>query len=313
MTARTDLAAHLSRGDTVLSEGSVYELLRRDERIRFDPHIAHAGLLYDESSRGLLAGVHRTYIEVARRHALPLVVFADTWRASGERVAASPFRGRAVNRDNVEFLRGIAAAESGHRVWVGALTGPSCDAYRPDEAPSTTEAVRYHAFQVAELAGANVDLLMAATLPSFAEAKGIAQLMTRTGVPWMLSFVVRPEGLLLDGTTLADAIREIDDSSLAPPLGYSINCVHPEIAMRALSTLPPDVASRVIAFQGNTSKLPPEEIDGLAEIDSADPRAFAASIVTLVRDTRVCLIGGCCGTDERHMESVARALATIGS
>ncbi|MGZ8869355.1 MAG: homocysteine S-methyltransferase family protein, partial [Thermoanaerobaculia bacterium] len=92
----------------MLTEGSVYELLRRDPRIVFDPHIAHAGLIYDDASRALLAGVHAAYIEIARERGLPIIAFADTWRASAARIAISAFRGRAVNRDNLEFLRGVA-------------------------------------------------------------------------------------------------------------------------------------------------------------------------------------------------------------
>jgi homocysteine S-methyltransferase len=301
------IANFITGGELVLTEGSVYELLRRDERIRFDSHIAHAGLIYEILSRDILAGVHREYIEIARRFQLPFVAFTDTWRASEARIAASAVRGRAVNRDNVEFLRGVASG-SGCRVFIGALTGPKGDAYRPREAPTAAEALRYHAFQIAELAASEVDLLLAATLPAFPEAKAIASLMARSGVPSMLSFVVRPEGTLLDGTLLGDAIREIDDDTDPAPLAYSINCVHANVALQALLRIPATLRARVLAFQGNTSSLPPEEVDGLAHLDSMDPQPFAAAVTALTRQTAIRMVGGCCGTDGRHIDAVARAI-----
>ncbi len=297
----------LARGELVLTEGSVYELLRRDERIRFDPHIAHAGLIYDSSSRDVLAKVHRQYIEIAARHRLPLVAFADTWRASAERIAASVFHGQAVNRDNVEFLRAVASGTQA-RVFIGALTGPRGDAYRPPEAPTAEEAMRYHSFQIDELAASGVDLIVAATMPAFREAKAVAHLLARSRVPSMVSFVVRPEGTLLDGKPLGDAIREIDDATDRALLGYSINCVHPDVALQALLHLPSALRARVLAFQGNTSSLSPEEVDGLPHVDSMDAQPFAAAVGTLLGGTGIRMVGGCCGTDGSHIDALACVL-----
>ena len=299
------LAGIIARRTPVLTEGSVYEILRRDSRVQFDPHIAHAGLIYDEHARELLADIHRRYLDIARSHGLPFLAFTDTWRASEERIAASRFRDRPVNRDNVAFLREILGGAP--ETFLGALTGPRGDAYRPGEAPGFDEALRLHAFQIEELAASSVDLLMASTLPAFPEAKAIAHLMARGAVPWMLSFVVRPEGTLLDGTPLADAIASIDDATPVPPLGYSINCVHPTIAQRALATMALDARRRVIAFQGNTSTLAPEELDGAPEIDTMEPGAFAKAIAALRASSEVCVVGGCCGTDERHMRALSES------
>lgn len=285
----------------------MFELLRRDPRVAFDPHIAHAGLIYDDEARELLAGVHERYLAIGRHAGLPMIAFADTWRASASRVAASIFAGRTVNRDNVEFLRGVAA-QSGADVIVGALTGPAGDAYDPQQALSGDEALRYHAGQIAELAAANVDLIVAATLPSLREAKAIATLLSASGAAWMVSFVVRPSGVLLDATPLGDAINEIDDTVAVPSIGYSLNCVHPDIARQALSTLTPKVRRRLIAFQGNTSARTPEELDNLPHVDSTDPQPFAASVLELMQCSSVRIVGGCCGTDASHIRALSQRL-----
>jgi homocysteine S-methyltransferase len=272
--------------------------------VRFDPQIAHASLIYDDGSRALLSKVHTAYIGIARERDLPIIVFADTWRASAERVAASAFRGRTVNRDNVEFVRALSRS-SGARTFVGALTGPRGDAYRPEEAPSAAEAIRYHAPQIQELTQAGAEIIVSATLPSFEEAKGIATLLSETGTPWMLSFVVRPSAVLLDGTPLEDAIMEIDAASSRPPAGFSINCVHPEIARQALSRLSTQARRRIIAFQGNTSARTPEELDNLPQIDRSEAEPFGRSVAALMLESSVRIVGGCCGTDAEHVRAVA--------
>lgn len=294
----------IARRARVLTEGSVYELLRRDPRLRFDPHIAHAGLIYDDSTRAILADVHRRYFAIAREHGLPLLTFTDTWRASAARIAASPFRGRSVNRDHVTFLRDLAA-ETGGTVFVAGMSGPHGDGYRPSEAPSRERASMIHRKQIEELAESGVDALFAATLPSLEEALGIGDVMASTGRPWIVSFVVRPSATLLDGMPLAEAIRELD--AISPnALGISLNCVHPTVAAAALSQLEPALARRVVAFQGNTSALSPEELDGQAELKGDDASRFAASLAGIAGDIPV--VGGCCGTDTSHMIALADLL-----
>jgi homocysteine S-methyltransferase len=298
------LAELITRRERVLTEGSVYELLRRDPRVRFDPLIAHAGLIYEESSRSILADVHRRYFAIARDRDLPLLAFTDTWRASAARVAASPFRGRSVNRDHVSFLRGLAS-DAGGTAFVAGMSGPHGDGYLASEAPSRKQASVIHRQQIEELASAGVDVLFAATLPSLPEALGIADVMASTGSPWLVSFVVRPSAVLLDGTPLADAIRALD--ALSPnALGISLNCVHPTVASAALSQLDPALASRVVAFQGNTSALSPEELDGQAELQGDDAPQFAASLADLAG--HIPIVGGCCGTDVSHMTALADRL-----
>jgi homocysteine S-methyltransferase len=295
----------LGRQQLILTEGSVFELLRREEGIDLDPEIAHASLVYDGASRRRLAAVHDGYLRIAERHGLPAIAWADTWRASGERIARSRFAGLDVNGENVRFIRELAAQRSGE-VIVGALTGPKGDAYDPREAPSFDDALRYHEPQIAGLAVSRPDLIVAATLPSFEEARAIARLLAESAIPFLISAVVRRDGTMLDGTPLATAIARIDDESR--PLGFSINCTHSSAARDALRRLDDRATRRVIAFQANTSARAPEDLDGLGHLETEEPEVFAASLAELARTTSLRILGGCCGTDERHIEALAARL-----
>jgi homocysteine S-methyltransferase len=301
------VASLLAGVSPILAEGSVYELLRRDPRVSFDPEVAHAGLVYDDVSRGLLAAIHGEYLAIASRAGLPVIAFADTWRASAERIGRSRFAGADVNGDNARFLRGVVTA-CGSTALVGAYTGPRGDAYKPAEAPSRDEAMRIHAPQIAALEAAGVDLVIAATLPSLEEARGIAALLSKGSAPWMLSFVVRRDGRLLDGTPLADAVARIDDEVWRPPAGYSINCVHPSVfsdALRRADT----AAARVVALQANASALPPEALDGAEAVEGDGPEPWADAMIAAMRGSSLRIAGGCCGTSPAHIGALADRLA----
>lgn len=297
----------LREAPLLLTEGSVYERLRRHPHMPFDRELAHASLVYDRAARENLEATHREYLDIARRRRVPMLALTDTWRASAERVARSRFRGLPVNADNAAFLLEVrdAARAEGAEVLVGGNLGPRGDAYRPEEAPQAELAETLARPQVEELASARVDFLQASTLPSAREALGVARAMARTSAPYLLSFVVRRTGRLLDGTPLAEAIAAIDDGVTRPPTAYLVNCVHPSVLLDALEER--SVGERLAGLQANTSRLSPEELDGREELDTDEPASFGRAMAALGRRFGLRVLGGCCGTDARHIEAIASA------
>jgi len=297
-----------------LSEGSVYERLRRHPAVEFDPHLAHAALIYEPQTARLLARLHREYLDVGQRYGLAMFALTDTWRANQERLRQSPFRQHNVNRDNARFLASLRESYGlgASPIFIGGQIGPRGDAYTPEAALAAGPAEQFHTFQVEALAGAKVDFLFASTLPACSEAQGMATAMARTGVPYVLSFVIRRDGTLLDGTPLARAIEKIDDTAPRPPTGYGVNCVHPTIFRDGLVTLArdrPALSRRILSFQANTSARDPKELDGRSELDTAPPETLAESMLDLYRQFRTPFLGGCCGTDASHIEALARTYA----
>jgi homocysteine S-methyltransferase len=207
----------------------------------------------------------------------------------------------------VSLEEGSAAAA---QVYVAGLMGCRGDAYRPQEALTSTAAEAFHGEQADALAAANVDLVLAATLPSAGEALGLARAIAATQVPYILGFVVRSNGTLLDGEPLADAIRRLDDALTRPPLGYAGTCVHPDNFGAALEGS--GVATRFVALQGNGSRMSPEELDGRAALDTDTPETFGTSTARVARRFQLSIVGGCCGTDERHIRAIAAELTRDG-
>ncbi len=305
------LARLIEKADFVLGEGSLYERLRRSPAVRLDPEVAHAGLIYDERAREVLAGVHREYLDIGQRFGLPMVASSPTWRANKERMARSELAGLPVNRDAVRFMAELRAGYGAEAapILIAGQSGPKGDGYLPGEAPASEEAEAFHRGQLEALAEGGADFLIAQTLPAFAEALGIARAAADIGLPYVISFVVRPAGTLLDGTPLDEAVARIDGQTERPPAAYNVNCVHASVfaaAMAAVGARSPEAAGRIVGLHANTSAKTPEELDGLEALETEAPEDFGKNLWCLRRELGIRFLGGCCGTATAHMEALAR-------
>ena len=266
-------------------------------------------------AKAALQEIYRGYIDIARKYGLPIVVETPTWSANPDAVKMSGISAeRNIDREAFDFLNRLRDSYGSFRdrVFIGGLMGCRGDSYDPEEALSEEEASRFHRLQASALAKAGVDFLAAATLPSASEGVGMAEAMAGCGIPYVLSFVLRREGTLLDGAPFGDVVRRIDDVSNPPPLFYMVNCVHPSVLSVALSSRLcgwDSISGRVLGVQGNTSSKSPEELDDL-EVLHADggPEQYADSLMAVSRRFGLRILGGCCGTDDRHIECIAKRM-----
>jgi homocysteine S-methyltransferase len=295
-----DFRSVITSQSLLLTEGSVIENLRRDRLVRLDPDVANAGLIYDDAGRAALTDLYRRYVAVSIESRLAMLIETPTWRANPERLRAAGLGDRDVNGDCFRFLDRL---RTGH-TFIAGLMGPARDAYDPAQALTESDAESFHREQAQALARAGVDVLLAATLPTLSEAVGIARAMAGTGRNYILSFVLLPEGTLLDAAPLAEAISRIDATVRPAPLCYMANCVHPDRFEAALATCPA-AARRLIGLQANTSRLTPAELDGLGRLDAEAPEPFAAAMLRVHERYGTRILGGCCGTGPEHIAAIA--------
>ena len=140
--------------------------------------------------------------------------------------------------------------------------------------------------------------------------------IVNSGFIYIVSFVARPEGTLLDGTPLKEAIATIDAATHPPPLAYMVNCTHASIFRSALvhevnsSLLARD---RIVGLLANTAALDAEELDNSTGLVEEDPDVFGRSVAGLHGEFGLKILGGCCGTDDRHIDFLATRLASVSS
>ena len=174
---------------------------------------------------------------------------------------------------------------------------------------SVDESKEFHRFQIEKLVDTGIDFIFASTIPSVAEAIGMAQAVSEFTLPYSISFVVDISGNVLDGTPLDQAILKIDAAANKLPEGYFVNCVHPDIFLKGLNkdSINKEVLKkRLIGFQGNTSRRDPREFDSLTELEVQDASEFAEATLRLSSEFQIHLLGGCCGTTPEHIRSIGK-------
>ncbi len=293
-------------------EGALGLRLQFEFGLTPDEHVAWASAVYSDSGQSALDALMSGYIRAASDYRLPFLCITSTRRANRERVAQTSF-GKAIIADNVAFLKWIRA-RSGHvPVFIGGLMGCRGDAYTAEEPLSQSEAYAFHTWQASLFAEAGADFLYAGIMPALPEAVGMAQAMGGTGLPYIISFTIREDGRLIDGTAIHDAITAIDHATSSKPLCYMTNCVHPAIAYKALSqpfNRTPAVYSRFRGIQANASPLAADALEHHDGVLTSPPEELAGHMMRLAELADIKIFGGCCGTNEAHIRSIAQCIAT---
>jgi homocysteine S-methyltransferase len=192
------------------------------------------------------------------------------------------------------------------------VIGPRGDGYVVGTAMSADEAASYHALQARAFADAGAEMVTAVTMTYSAEAVGIVRAVTAAGLPVVISFTVETDGRLPSGEALGDAIEAVDRATDGAAAYFMVNCAHPT---HFTDVLHGEWTSRIRGIRANASKMSHAELDEAEELDAGDIDELADDYATL-RDLlpRLAVIGGCCGTDHRHIDAAATAvLAPAGT
>ena len=298
------LSKLLSENSLILAECAIAERLRRIKEVELHPTLFNTPLIYGpKPAREQMTNLYREYLTIADQAGLPLLLTAPTWRLDTRRVEQAGVPS-SINTDAVDYLCGVRDAfVSRSPVLVGALVGPKEDCYRADLSPETEEAEAFHLPQIEELAKSQAEFLLAQTMSSVREARGIARAMSRFEKPYLISFCARPDGSLLDGTRLDEAMAELDSDNRIKrkPEGYSVNCTHPSFFLKSYE---PGTLDRLIGIQANGSSKDVTKLDGSGQTEADPVEQWAASMKALHAVHGVPILGGCCGTTARHLKSL---------
>ena len=276
------------------------------------PHFASFKLLEDEQGRAALREYFSRFLDVAREHDAGFIVDTATWRSNPDWAALLGYDAAAldrVNREAVAFARELREqhGETDAPILVDGVVGPRGDGYVAGEMMSAGDAQDYHAAQVRSFAEAGADMVSAITMTYAEEAIGIARAAAAAGIPVAISFTVETDGRLPSGQALGDAIAQVDRETGGSVAYYMVNCAHPSHFEHVLADGGAWLG-RIAGLRANASTLSHAELDEAEELDEGDPEALGAGYAALRMHLRnVTVLGGCCGTDERHVAAVAAA------
>jgi S-methylmethionine-dependent homocysteine/selenocysteine methylase len=274
------------------------------------PDFAAFHLLGTATGVAALQRYFRRYASIAVRHRVGLILESATWRASsdwGRRLGYTSAMLVEANRRAISMLEVIRAdvATPETPVVISGCIGPRGDGYIPSLAMDAHQAECYHHTQIATFASTVADQVTAMTMNYTAEAIGIVRAARSLAMPVAISFTVETDGRLPTGQLLADAIREVDDATDGAPAYYMINCAHPSHFAHVLGDGDP-VWARLRGIRANASRKSHAELNEATVLDSGDPEMFGVEHAELrALHPQLTILGGCCGTDHRHVEAIA--------
>lgn len=295
-------------GDLFLTDGGIETVLIFQEGLDL-PAFAAFDLLKDDAGTQALRRYYEPYAALAREKRTGFVLESPTWRASPAWASALGYSDAELdqlNRKAIALLEGIRdeIASDDVPVVISGCVGPQSDGYRPTETMSAQAARDYHATQIRTFADTAADMVTAITMTYVEEALGVARAARDAGMPSAISFTVETDGRLPSGQALGEAIEQVDDETSAAPAYYMINCAHPTHFEDAIAEGAP-WTQRIRGLRANASTKSHAELDEAEELDSGDPADLAARYAALrTRLPRLNVVGGCCGTDHRHVAAM---------
>jgi S-methylmethionine-dependent homocysteine/selenocysteine methylase len=272
------------------------------------PHFASFDLLKDEAGRQLLRDYYASYVDLARELGVGLLLDTPTWRANrdwGAKLGYSEEALAQVNRDGVRLVQELRS-DDGPPIVVSGCIGPRGDGYQASSRMTTAEAAAYHAPQVETLASSGADMVSVLTMTYAEEPAGVVQAGVAAGIPVSVSFTVETDGRLPSGQPLREALEQVDAETDGAAAYFMINCAHPTHFADAIEAGEPWV-DRIGGLRANASAKSHAELDESDSLDDGDPAELGALYAELRPSLpRVTVIGGCCGTDHRHIGEMYR-------
>jgi S-methylmethionine-dependent homocysteine/selenocysteine methylase len=299
-------------GDLFLTDGGIETTLIFNEGLDL-PYFAAFDLLKHAAGQAALRKYFQSYSAIARKFSVGLILESATWRASsdwGEKLGYSHDELAAANRQAMAILHEVRREYETEQtpMVISGCIGPRGDGYNPASFMSEAEAEYYHGMQTKLFRDADTDLVTAMTMTYPEEAIGIVRAGQSVGMPVVISFTVETDGRLPNGQSLRDAIAQVDRVTGNAPAYYMINCAHPSHFADRFDDGAPWL-TRIRGLRANASTKSHKELDEATSLDAGDPADLANRYRALMTQlTNLNVVGGCCGTDQRHIEAICRAV-----
>ena len=223
---------------------------------------------------------------------------------TAERLIARPVE---LAREAID--RFISQADLAQRPLIAASIGPygaylgDGSEYRGKYDVSVEQLREFHRRRIELLDDSAADLLAIETIPSFTEAKVVADLLAGCQKPAWVSLSCQDAEHLNDDTLLMEAARHFAACDQVFAIG--VNCTAPNYISSLINILQQSAPSKRIVIYPNSGEVYDPETKTWAGI--SDPQAFASHAIRWVAEGAD-IIGGCCRIGPKHIRQIAQAL-----
>jgi len=282
------------------------------------PHFASFDLMKSKAGIAKLRAYYARYITMAKDNGLGFILEGHTWRANPDWAAKLGYSREQLagaNRAAIALLADLRRQYEAPQtpIVISGNIGPRGDGYKIENAMSAKEAAEYHGEQIAVFRDTECDMVSAFTLNYVEEAIGVVRAAKKAEMPVVISFTVGTDGKLPSGQPLKDAIEQVDRETSNAPAYFMLNCAHPTHFSGALKRGEAWV-SRLRGIRANASKRSHAELDAAPDLDIGDPAELGRHYRDLrARFRHVNVLGGCCGTDHRHVGEICLACVEVAA
>lgn len=298
-------------GDLFLTDGGIETTMVFHEKLEL-PYFAAFNLLNDANGREALNRYFHKHCQIANAYKTGFILEAVTWRANldwAEKLGYSKNGLDEMLHKAIEFLLPFRNEyeNTDSKMVISGCIGPRGDGYVPGDQMTVSEAENYHSHEIDTFSKTDADMVTALTLNYVEEAIGIALAAKAHDMPVVISFTVETDGKLPTGQSLKDAIEQVETESGQFPVYYKINCAHPTHFKNIVSSGEPWL-QKIRSLRANASECSHAELDEAEELYDGDPEELAnqyCDLRTKLKNLNV--LGGCCGTDHRHIEAICKA------
>jgi homocysteine S-methyltransferase len=280
------------------------------------PHFASFVLLVSPGGRQRLRSFYAQHAKTAVEREMGFILDTPTWRANPDWARKLGFDAVQIDRMNraavslASEMRQAFETPKSPMVMSGTI-GPRGEGYHLGQLMEPDEARDYHRPQIDSFRSADADMVSAFTINNVPEAVGIIRAAQDAGMPSTISWVLETDGNLPSGQSLRDAIELTDRATDGACAYFGINCAHPTHFEGAL-VAGEDWTKRVRALRANASTRSHAELETSTKLDAGNPAELGRQYRDLRGQFRhITLLGGCCGTDHRHVSEIARACAPV--
>lgn len=274
------------------------------------PGFASYPLLETDEGTDMLLAYFRALINEGKEAGAGVILESPTWVANRDKAAPLGYTPDALadlNRRAIEVMAAARERWGDVPTVLSANLGPRDDAYTPSDQMLVDEALAYHMEQLEVLAKTEVDLVSGYTLAYPAEATGMVLAARKLDLPIVVSFTVETDGNLPTGASVEDAIAEVDAATESYASYFMLNCAHPDHFDHVLEDAP--WIHRLKGIVANASRCSHAELDEAEQLDAGDPLELGQQLADIQnRLPHINILGGCCGTDMRHIRQIGKAL-----
>ena len=281
------------------------------------PHFAALTLLKNEDTRQMVEDYFTQYFDIAKLYNSGFILGGFTWRANtdwGHKLgyeSAEEIDG--LVKDIIDFLDELRTKYETDEfpIILSGSLGSRGDGYNPDKPMSVEEAQAYHSIQIKSFKESNVDIISALTMNNSLETIGIVKAAKSENMPIAVSFTLETDGKLPTGQELKSAIDDVENATDEYPEYYMINCAHPTHFQHLMKS-GEQWLHKIRGIRANASQCSHAELDNATELDDGNPVEFGNEYADILKNNpQIKIIGGCCGTDHRHVKAAIEASSEL--